>query len=347
MRAAIVGCGNIANVHSECLSRIPGVEIAAYADVKKERAEAFVSRFGGNAYASLEEMLEQEKPDVLHLCVPHYLHVPMAVYGLTCGVNVFMEKPPAMNREELDLLERTVRTSECRLGICFQNRYNPSVLAVKEMLASGEAGKVKGARGIVTWNRQAPYYTESGWRGSLSTEGGGVLINQSVHTMDLLTVFMGKPVMVEAGIANHHLKGVIEVEDTMEAYIQYENGAAVFYATTAYSDDAAPIIELSCENMTIRIEDPTAVCRYHDGKTIQLDTTKLIGFGKSCYGGGHMDCIADFYHCLVSGEKYPQELDGIMDTARLMLGAYESAREGKVVQLDILTETENRGQILV
>ena len=75
----------------------------------------------------------------------------------------------------------------------------------------------------------------------------------------------------------------------MEAYIQYENGNAVFYATTAYCTDAMPIIELFCENMTVRIEDPTAVCRYHDGKTVQLDTTKLIEFGKSCYGGGHMD----------------------------------------------------------
>ena len=333
MRAVIVGCGNIAGVHSECLSRLPGIEIAAYCDMKKERAEAFAARFGGRVYTSMEEMLEKEKPDVMHLCVPHYLHVPMAVYGLGHGVNVFMEKPPAMNSEELLQLQKTVSESPCRLGICFQNRYNPSVRAVKKLLASGEAGKVIGARGIVTWNRQAPYYTESGWRGSLETEGGGVLINQSVHTLDLLTVFMGKPLMVEAGTANHHLKGVIEVEDTMEAYIQYENGNAVFFATTAYCDDAAPIMELFCENMTIRIEDPTAVCRLHDGKTVQLDTTKLEGFGKNCYGGGHMDCIADFYSCLENGEKYPQDLDGILNTARLMLGAYKSARKGGTVQL--------------
>lgn len=125
----------------------------------------------------------------MHICTPHYLHVPMAVYGLTHGVHVFMEKPPVISGEQLAQLEEAVAGSDRRLGLCFQNRYNPSVQEVKKLLASGEAGRIRGARGLVTWSRGREYYTESGWRGSLATEGGGALINQSVHTLDLLAYF--------------------------------------------------------------------------------------------------------------------------------------------------------------
>ena len=97
----------------------------------------------------------------------------MAIYGLTHGVHVFMEKPPVISREQLAELEKAAAGTDRRLGFCFQNRYNPSVIKVKELLASGEAGKIRGARGIVTWSRGKEYYTESGWRGTLATEGGG------------------------------------------------------------------------------------------------------------------------------------------------------------------------------
>lgn len=216
MKSVIVGCGGIAAVHAASLSQLGESELAGFADIKKERAENFVAKYGGRAYSCLEEMLDQEKPDVMHICTPHYLHVPMAVYGLTHGVHVFMEKPPVISGEQLAQLEEAVAGSDRRLGLCFQNRYNPSVQEVKKLLASGEAGRIRGARGLVTWSRGREYYTESGWRGSLATEGGGALINQSVHTLDLLAYFLGTPLAVEAGIQNHHLKGIIEVEDTME-----------------------------------------------------------------------------------------------------------------------------------
>ena len=96
MRAAIVGCGTIAHVHAESISRLKGITLAAFADIIGERAQTFGNRYGGNAYSSLEEMLEKERPDVLHICTPHYLHVPMMLYALKHGVHVFSEKPPVI-----------------------------------------------------------------------------------------------------------------------------------------------------------------------------------------------------------------------------------------------------------
>ena len=182
-----------------------------------------------SAYASLEEMLENEQVDVLHICTPHYLHTPMAVYALEKGVHVFTEKPPAISRDQFATLKAAAKENHARLGICFQNRYNESTKAMEEILASGENGKIVGARAFVSWMRTKEYYAESDWRGKWETEGGGCLINQSVHTLDLLNLFMGgQPVETQAHMMNYHLKDVIEVEDTVSAYIRYPDAAACF-----------------------------------------------------------------------------------------------------------------------
>ncbi|HJC57999.1 MAG TPA: Gfo/Idh/MocA family oxidoreductase [Candidatus Eisenbergiella intestinipullorum] len=328
MKAAIVGCGSIAAVHAKSLSRLEDVSLEAVADIRPERAEAYAKEYGCRAFSSLESMLEEVCPDVLHVCTPHYLHVPMTAYALPKGIHVFCEKPPVISDRQMEELEQAVTSGPGRAGFCFQNRYNPSILYVKKLLSSGRAGRIRGARGIVTWHREAPYYTESGWRGRMETEGGGALINQSIHTMDLLGVFLGKPVSVEAQTSNHHLQGVIEVEDTMEAYIRYENAAACFYATTAYTEDAPPLIELSCEHMIIRVEDLDVTLIFPDGSREHPSLGGKQALGKSYWGSGHLDCIADFYRCLKTGERFPQDLEGVADTARLMLAAYGSARNG-------------------
>ena len=328
MKAVIVGCGNIGAVHAESIRRLEGVSLCAAADIRPERAASYAEKYGCRAYASLEEMLEKERPDVLHICTPHYLHVPMTAYALQRGIHVFCEKPPVISEEQLDALTRAAAEGPGRAGFCFQNRYNPGVLFIRELLASGRLGKIKGARGIVTWNRGEAYYTQSGWRGRLETEGGGALINQSIHTMDLLGVFLGKPVSVEAQTANHHLPGVIEVEDMMEAYIRYADAAACFYATTAYTEDAPPLIELSCEKGIVRMEDPEVTIIWPDGRREHPETVRKQALGKSYWGSGHLDCIADFYRCLRTGERFAQDLDGVRDTIRLMLAAYRSAAKG-------------------
>ncbi len=163
IKAAIVGCGGIAEVHAKCLSRMENVKLTAFADTTMEKAEKFSRDYKGNYYASLEDMVNREKIDVLHICTPHYLHVPMAIYALEHGIHVFMEKPPVISYKQLKRLQSV--STDRYLGICFQNRYNPSVIQVKKLLDSGVPGKITGGRAIVTWSRSQEYYTQSGWRG--------------------------------------------------------------------------------------------------------------------------------------------------------------------------------------
>lgn len=352
-KAVIIGCGNIAQVHAACIARQSGVKLAGVADTCLERAVSLGDKYGAAAYNSMKELLDTVKPEIVHICTPHYLHVPMAEEALRQGMQVFMEKPPVMNYEEYGILKETVKNSKGRLGLCFQNRYNPGTLAAMKLFSLGIPGRVKGGRAIVSWCREREYYTESGWRGTLKTEGGGALINQAVHSLDLLTLFLGKPISAEAVMANHHLKNIIEVEDMMEAYLRYEEGVTgCFYATTAYCTNVPPIIELHCENMNIRIEEMRVVCSDYSGDEIQVselqefkltnsltsvspkeNVNKQKSLGKSYWGAGHMDCITDYYRSILSEKAVPIGLNETKNTIELMLAVYESARTGKEVIL--------------
>lgn len=332
MRAAIVGCGSIAEVHASVLQQMPNVTLAAFADILPQKARKFQERYSGHVYSSLEDMLEHEHIDVLHICTPHYLHLPMLVYAVNHNVHVFSEKPPVISGEQLKQL-LDLKTSK-RFGFCFQNRYNTSILLAKQMIESGRAGKILGARGIVTWGRNAAYYTESGWRGKWTTEGGGALINQSIHTLDLLVYLLGKPLEVESSMRNHHLKGIIEVEDTVEAYIRFADTNALFYASTAYSENLPPLIELSCEHLRIRIEDQSITYYWKNGTTEVPEIAPKEVLGKNYWGSGHKGCIENFYQSIQKDLSFALDLDGTLDTIKLMLGTYESAKSGLPVRLE-------------
>lgn len=347
MKAAIIGCGNIARTHVFALRQMKEVSLCGFADIRPERAEALALYQGvkdGNersmCYSTFEEMVETVKPDVVHICTPHYLHVPMAVWLLQRGIHVFMEKPPAINREQMNALEAAEGTSGASLGICFQNRYNRTTREVDRILQEGSMGELLGARAFVTWNRSRAYYTDSGWRGTPEKEGGGILINQAIHTLDLLVHWLGHPTIVEASMANHHLKGMIEVEDTVEAYIQFGKMAACFYGMTAYKQDAPVLIELICEKGSIRLEGTHVISRYIDGREVCCRYEAADAVGKAYWGEGHRACIEDFYQCLAkdrSGppekKQYENDLDSVKHTMDLMFGIYESAQTGACVSL--------------
>ncbi len=332
MRYAIVGCGAIAQLHGGILKELPNCQLIAVADRCIEKARELAKEFGEKhctSYSSLEEMCEKEEIDVLHICTPHYLHVPMAIYAMELGISVFMEKPPAITREQFRQLEKVEKNA--KLGFCFQNRYNESVKAVKDMLIHKDMGSVKGARAFVTWQRTKEYYEESDWRGIASLEGGGALINQTIHTLDLLVQFLGTPAWTEASMHNRHLKQSIEVEDTIEAYMEFGHIPVLFYGTTAYSGNAPVFIEVECENGTIRMEGAEVTKRYPGGEIEHISFHKGYTMGKDYWGTGHKACITDFYHCLSEEKQFPISLPFVKDSFELMMDIYQSAREKQVV----------------
>ena len=325
-KVAVIGCGGIAQVHARVLAQLPQLRLVACADIRRERAEKMAGEYGCRAYDSMEALLEKESVDAVHLCTPHYLHTPMARLAAERGIAVFTEKPPVISPaqwEEFRPLEEKVP-----VGVCFQNRYNRSVRYIEDLIAKGETGKILGARAVVTWSRGEKYYTESGWRGSLETEGGGALINQSIHTLDLMLRFLGRPSQVEASCLNHHLKGVIQVEDTLEAYLDFGEAKGIFFATTAYTADSPVMLELHCEKMTIRMEEQRVTVTYPEGSRQEiLFAQQELGLGKAYWGNGHYTCIADYYQHVMAGEKPPIGISSVEPVVSTMLAVYRSARE--------------------
>lgn len=327
LKAAIVGCGGIAQVHAAVLSQLEEAQLVACADIRPQRAQAMAEKTGCRAYASLEELLAGETPDVLHLCTPHPLHTPMAQQAAERGIAVFSEKPPAVSREQW----AAFRALEGRVpvGVCFQNRYNPVTQALRKLLERQEYGKILGARAFVTWRRDPPYYTESGWRGGLTTEGGGVLMNQAVHTLDLLVYLLGNPAGVDAMMSNHHLKGVIEVEDSFEARIEFARGvSALFYASTGNVTDSPVMAEIFCEKAALRMEgDELSIRREDGGVTAQKYPLTVPAESKVYWGGAHRLCIGDFYRSILENRPFQNSISGVAASVELLLEAYESARK--------------------
>lgn len=333
MRVALIGCGGIAQVHAAALRNMPEIDLCAFADIRLERAEALAK--GAATYSDYRQMLAQIKPQVVHVCTPHYLHAPMAIDCLLAGVDVFMEKPAVINQAQLDELLRAQQASGKRLGLCLQNRYNPNILYIKQQIEAGALGKLLGGMGIVAWDRDEAYYANTDWRGRLDREGGGVLINQAVHTLDLLHFVMGSVAQVEASMANHHLQGKIEVEDTMEAYLRFEGGhRASFYCTNAYVRNAPVMVEFVCERGSYRAEGSSVWTSDLEGRTTCQDFPPPdLGLGKDYWGHGHAACIRDYYAAIAENRPFALSIANAKASIELMLACYRSAREHRPVRL--------------
>lgn len=317
LKVGIVGCGSIAQIHADAILKSENASAVAVADIIPSRADDMAKKLDCTAYYNFDDMLENTQLDVLHICTPHHIHFPMIQKAVSLGIAVFTEKPPVINQQQWEQLKRLNETVP--IGICFQNRYNDSVNYVKDLLS--EAGKINGIRAFVTWARDKDYYLSNDWRGKKETEGGGVLINQAIHTLDLINEFLGKPKHCEATMSNHHLKGIIEVEDTIEAYIEYEEANAIFYATTAHSKNSPVLIEIDCENILIRLEDNEVTVTSGDEKTI---TFFDVSVGEKAYwGNSHAACIDDFYNAVINKTTPTINIDNISNTVELMLALYD------------------------
>ncbi|MBE6645764.1 MAG: Gfo/Idh/MocA family oxidoreductase [Ruminococcaceae bacterium] len=322
-KVALVGCGTIAPNHLRALKSIPYVKIVALCDLNFEKAESRKNEYelDCNVYTDFDVMLDSEELDSLHVATPHYLHAPMTLKALKKGINVFLEKPMCISKDEIEELIKAESESNAKVCVCFQNRFNPSTVLAERI--ANEDGGVKSAFGSVFWFRDEKYYTNSGWRGEFATEGGGVMINQAIHTLDLLCYYLGKPDSVMATVTNHHLKDVIEVEDSAEGIIKFENGKkANFYMTTSFEGRDATILYLVTEKKR-RIQIQYSAV-YVDGEKIE-DPSLISDFiGKECYGNGHMYLIANYYDALKCGKEMPVTLESAQYALRVLLASYRS-----------------------
>ena len=209
---AVVGIGDISAVHLAAIAGNPRVRLVGVCDVDPERAAQASERLGVPGFTDHQSLFDALHPQVVHVTTPHHQHVPVALDAIEAGVHVLTEKPVGHTVAEAEELAERARTASVKVGLVLQNRYNPTSVAVRDALASGVLGPIAGGRASVWWSRPAPYYAAAPWRGRWSEGGGGALINQAIHTLDLLLWFLGDPVTVRGKAANL-AADTIEVED--------------------------------------------------------------------------------------------------------------------------------------
>ena len=336
IRVGIAGCGGISNAHIPVLMALEGVEIRAVCDINPERAQKAAERTGAEVCRDFGELIARKDIDVVHVLTPHYLHAPLAIEALKAGKNVLTEKPMATTLEDARAMVCAARESTGRLGVIFQNRYNPASIELKRLVASPEAGKFIGARAIVCWHREVPYYNMSGWRGFMATEGGGTLINQSIHTLDLLTYVSGRRfTKVRGHVSTDVLDYAVEVETSCHAVAEYEGGArAVMYVTNDYVTDAPIVLEMACENKVWQIEGDKLYDVTGGKREMLLDGAPPAVSDKAYWGSGHAAELSDFYDCLRTGRKFMLENGEAYTALNLVKAIQESSATGKWVALD-------------
>lgn len=297
LNSAVVGCGAIFENHALGINNLKNANLYAVCDTNIERLNEKAEKYNCKAFSSFDELIRDEEVDVIHICTPHYLHVPMAIEAMKNGKHVLLEKPMALDAQQAQQLVDCEEKYKVSLGICFQNRFNSTNIRVKELIESGCLGKIYSVKATLYWHRDEEYYLKSDWRGRWATEGGGLLINQAIHTLDLLMWFFGDVEKVEATVSNHKLKNIIEVEDTSEAYIKFKNGVeGYFYGTNTYPINEAVSIEIVSENANIKLQERLEVI-YNNGSKETLEEVRKKG-EKGYWGLSHGKLIEKFYSCI-------------------------------------------------
>jgi len=324
LRVGIIGCGRISVMHFDAAKKLDMAELVACADIKEDRAIKAAETYGITSYTDYKEMIEKEELDAVHICLPHYLHSDVAIYAMRHGLDVITEKPMDIDIESAKKAVAVAKETGRKFGVIFQCRYNDASQLVKQALDSGKLGKVISARSTLTWFRPDDYYEDSDWKGTWDKEGGGVVIDQAIHSIDLVRWLIDSDVeYVSCNMANRGHSSVI-VEDTAEGFITFKNGAKYgFWCMNNYACDEPIEIKLFCEHGKVTFNYTDALISYSDGTSEEAHKDLQKTKGKEYWGNSHSRQISNFYRACLGLEAL--EIDGseALKTHRLICELYD------------------------
>lgn len=284
VRVGIIGIGNMGSAHARNLiaGKVPGAELAAVCDLRPERLDWAKEVLGEEVqrFAAPEELFRAKVIDAVMICTQHYDHPPLAIQAFDNGLHVLTEKPAGVYTKQVREMNEAAAKSGKVFCIMYNQRTNPLYQKAKELIASGELGEIRRTNWIITsWYRSQSYYDSGGWRATWSGEGGGVLLNQSPHQLDLWQWICGMPVRVRAfmGFGKMH---DIEVEDDVTAYVEYANGATGVFITATGDAPGTNRLEITGDRGKIVIEDGKIVFHRLRVSERQFNREYRGGFGE-------------------------------------------------------------------
>lgn len=343
---AIVGCGMIARFHAKAIADIPGAKLVACHSKTHASAEKFAAETGCKPYKYLSDMLLDPAIDVVNICTPSGDHIDPAISAAWAGKHVIVEKPLEITLERCDGIIQACQLKGVVLATTFPSRFHESAQLLKQAIDKGRFGRLTLGSAYVKWWRTQQYYDSGAWRGTWKLDGGGALMNQAIHSIDLLLWCMGPAVEVTAHTATlAHER--IEVEDTAVATIKFANGAlGVIEASTAAWPGDLKRVEIHGDqgSAVLREEDLTVWKFAKETKADEALRQRMAGKTKT--GGGAADPKAIGYHghtaqfkdVLEAIKRGKQPLTGAGEGRRaveVILAIYKSAQSRKTVHLPL------------
>ena len=301
IRIGLIGGGNISETHARAATQTAGVEISAIYGTNVDKVEQLSRMYGGKAFVDFNEFLSHRPMDMVMIGSPSGVHASQGIEAIRRGLHVLTEKPMDIRTTQADALTEASEQAGLKVGVIFQDRIKPDIRRLKQLVCDGDLGQITLVDASVKWYRPPEYYSNSRWRGTFALDGGGALMNQGVHTVDLLLWLFGDVAKVQATVrtAQH----AIEVEDTAVAILEFASGPlCTLLTTTAFYPGYPRRVEITGSEGTVIMEDDRIVAsnlRASPGNTAQHSITDE-GAASHVVNDirGHQAILEDFIHAV-------------------------------------------------
>ena len=348
----ILGAGNISDTHVRAVRSLPGVEVSAVYSPTLANARRLADSAGAAAYDDLSRFFAHTPLDIVSIGSPSGLHAEQAIAAIECGLHVLVEKPLDISAARVNAVIAAAGRRNIQVGVFFQDRLKPDIVRAKRLIDEQRLGKPVMASGRVKWHRSPEYYKDSRWRGTLALDGGGALMNQGIHTVDLLQWMFGPVASVAATVATR--VHAIESEDTAAAVLTFRSGAiGVIEAATSVYPGYARRLELTGSEGTLIIEQDTLVAVDLRGNASEVFTAADSGADSGNVARSvraappasaasatvasvadatpHARVIADFVDAIRSGRTPVCDAREGQKSVAIVEAIYHSARTGRTV----------------
>ena len=302
MNIGIIGGGNISDTHARAAQSIAGVRVVAFYGANRERTATLATQHGAAAYDDFDRFLAHRPMELVAIGSPSGVHAEQGIAAVRRGLHVLVEKPIDVTTDRADALIDAAERARVKLGVFFQDRLHPAVVEIKRMVDSGALGSPVMISGRVKWHRPPEYYASSRWRGTLALDGGGALINQAIHTVDLVQWMFGPVARVYGRTATRVHK--IEAEDTAAAVLEFANGAlgTIEAATSVYPGYARRLEVTGSEGTLVLEHDRLITVDLRSGpppaSVVSADTNASAASAVVSDASGHQRVLEDFIHAI-------------------------------------------------
>ena len=352
VRLTVIGIGTIGNLHLRNIEKSDKVELAAVCDIVPEKAQAAAEKYGCPAYTDSDTLLKDRVCDAVVIATPHYDHTTIGIAALESGHHVLVEKPISVHKADCERLIAASEGKDLVFAAMFNQRTDPHYKKIKQLVDAGDLGDFLRVSWIITnWFRTQAYYDSGGWRATWAGEGGGVLLNQAPHNLDLFQWICGMPnkVWATCHLGKRH---TIEVEDEVTAYLEYPNGCTGVFITSTGETPGANRFEIAGEKGKLVLEDGQLTFTRNEVPATEFLRTSQASFAKpgvwnvtfpiEGHGGQHMEILENFADAISGGAELIAPAEEGIRSVELANAMLYSSLTGEPVELPLDGEAFER-----